>query len=1168
VKIVAGFIASICLLLISSVKAQFVVSSSDVDPCNCSGSVSFTPSSSLNYSYTLFGSDDLPNQIGSTQTGTATITSLCPSVYHMVVTYANGTIEDHYFEVSAGNNSIGQAHRVVLCLEDYTVGNSVLPFDLTPEIGTFVPGGTWYTPGGLIIANADIAALPTSTLSSGWYTYVVNTGGCTTTSGIYLQANNTGLTTTYVICETYEPFEMLDFMQGTPDTIGQWYDNNFNLIPGGIYNPATMDDALFTYLIDNLTGCQPVYRAMFVDEQTQRTAGTSASIMVCQGSSPFNLLNQLLDSPDDGGIWTGPSNITPAGYDIFNPSTMQQGVYTYTINSVAPCSTQSSTLTLTYTQDNPSGLSASVQLCSTAGPLDMMNALNGNPLIGGTWTNGAGEIVDGTFAPGSEPAGNYEYYYPNVGCNPASSILSISVEAPVNAGSNGTATICQTDNSFNLNSMLSSNATSGGIWQSGANGISNVYVPVNSGSFNFTYRVDAQTCADDQASFTVYVQPAVAAPLSQTIYLCSLGAQVDLRDYFSGLANVFFEDLSGALVSSLFNPANENSIILEVVNPSGNTCPDQEGLLTIEVLQPVIDDAIIPVEVCRSNLQFDLNTTLPAAAVGMGTWLDVSGNPHSNLVGIDFIGTESYVYEVIQPIDCGGEHLQIDLITFTPNDAGADVSHVFCYTDNPAELSDLLPTAQLGLGQWYFNGTAFNSASFDPGSDASGTYIYRIPPNGPCPADEALANLNVQMGINYTAGNDVHVCAGSSSQTLGGMPAPGAVYNWSPSSGLSNVNSPQPSVEIAGTVNQTSTIIYTVFADDGICTFTDYVSVTVEPSPTINLDSSYDICFGETLTLSNAVGEECVWTPANLFEDITASNPTIQPAASVYIGVEATSDFGCTANAYSQINVNPLPALITDATPIAGCQPIHLAINPTAESQFIDHIVWNISGIGTLVSDSLHIDLHNAGVYDVEAVAVSESGCVSTAFFEEIAEVYPSPVAHFVVSPGELTTLQPEAEFTNHSIGAMVYQWSFDGLDESSDLNPTYTFPNERSDNFFVCLIATNNYGCTDTTCRYVYMDAEYVVFAPSAFTPDSDGDNDFWKPVIRGFDTTGYELSIFNRWGDRVFFSQDPSEPWTGDVDNGSFFGQNEVYNWRLKLLVSNSAEELYFTGSIVLIR
>jgi gliding motility-associated-like protein len=245
-----------------------------------------------------------------------------------------------------------------------------------------------------------------------------------------------------------------------------------------------------------------------------------------------------------------------------------------------------------------------------------------------------------------------------------------------------------------------------------------------------------------------------------------------------------------------------------------------------------------------------------------------------------------------------------------------------------------------------------------------------------------------------------------------------------------------------------------------------------------------------------------------------------------------------------------------------------LEIVPSSESQYVDQIIWNVAGLGTFVGDSLSVSLLNAGIYDVEAIAVSENNCVSNLFMEEVAEVYPSPVAHFTISPNELTTLEPEAEFSNHSTGEATYHWWFNGLAESTETNPTFTFPNERSDNFYVCLDATNQYGCSDTTCRYIYMDAEYVVFAPNAFTPDGDGDNDIWKPVIRGFDTAGYALSIFNRWGERVFYTENPDEPWTGDILNGEYFGQNEVYNWRLQLRVDYSVEEINFTGSIVLMR
>ena len=1174
VKFVERVIALFLLLLSTSAWATFTVSPSAADACICSGSVTYTPSSGATYSYQLFDLDDLPIQSGQNQNNTLTLSNLCPSVYHLVITYTNGNIEDDYFEVSAGPVSTGDAHKVILCRENYLSGSSPIPYDLIPELSSFAPGGTWYTPNGLIIAPGDLNSLTVANMRSGWYTYVTQVGACEVVSGVYIQSNNPGIATVYLICETYSSFNMTDFMAGNPDTIGQWYSGAFSPANevSGIFDPATMNSQDFTYVISDLSGCLPSVSQITIDEVSQLSGGSSASVMVCSGSSPFNMLAQLAGTPDDGGVWTGPAGntINPPGSDIFNPNPIinPSGIYTYSIAPSAPCVTQTSTLTITYTNDNPSGLSASVELCSTTANLDMLNALNGNPVAGGTWTAPNGQVVTGDFSPTTQPAGNYQYYYPNVGCSPSNSVLSISVEAPVNAGSNGSENICLTDNTFLLSSMLSSNATPGGSWYYNNAVIPDNFIATLAGSYPVQYRVEAQVCPDDQASFTVNVQPSVAEPIDQSIYLCSLGSQVDLRSYFPTLTNVFFQTPGNVLVSDFFDPAVQNSTVLEVVNPSGNTCPDQGGQLTIEVLYPVIDDATVPREVCRSALPFNLNTNLPAAAIGMGTWLDINDNPVSNLVSIDFLGTESYVYEVIQPITCGGERLQIDLITFAPNDAGNDASEIYCYTDSPELLTDLLPGAQAGGGSWYYNNNPFNASVFNPASNASGNYIYRIPANGPCPADEAVLSVTVQQGINYSAGNDVHVCAGSLDQYIGSNPATGAVYSWTPTSGLSNATSPQPLVNIPSVVNQPSTTVYTVFADDGICTFTDYVSVIVEPNPVINLNASYDICFGENLTFTDAVSASCIWSPYNLFDDPTSGSPTFQSAASVCIHVDATSDFGCTSSADSEINVNPLPILISQPSPAIGCKPVHLFIEPSSESQNIDEIVWNVSGLGTFIGDSLDLELTTPGMYDVAATAVSEFGCVSNLFLEEVAEVYPSPIAHFTISPGELSTLAPEAEFTNHSVGAIMYDWTFSGLGESTEENPTFTFPNERSDNFFVCLDVVNNFGCHDTTCRSVYMDAEYAVFAPGAFTPDGDGDNDVWKPVIRGFDTTSYELSIFNRWGDRVFFSNNPDEPWTGGVMDGGFFGQNEAYNWRLKLRVDYSADEIFFDGSIVLIR
>lgn len=1170
-------------------SAQFSITPSDADPCLCTGSIMYTPpSGAINYSYYLLDQHDDIIEQGTNINGGLTLSNLCPSVFHIVITQANGTIQDHYFNVAAGSSSTGNAHSINMCLEQYpNVGTT---YDLTPEISTFSPGGTWYNPDGLILPDASLSTIavwqqtnPSNlnetelTFDNGWYTYTTSVGGCDVTSGIYIQTNDVGLTTTYVICETYEPFDMTDFLQGTPDTIGQWFDSNNNIVPGGIFDPATMSEALFTYVISNLSGCSPVFRSMYVDEQTQRSAGEDGEVLVCSGSSNFNMLQYLEGNPDDDapnvnndGYWTLPSgaNLMPLGNDMFSPSSMQAGVYTYITNSAAPCLTQSATLTISFTNYNPSGLSAPAQMCSIDGPLNMLTALGGVPLAGGTWTNSSGATVDGTFNPLTEPAGNYSYYYPNVGCNPGSSILSISVEAPKNAGSDNTETICQSDPNFNLNTILSANASNGGTWAMGANTISNIYDPVNSGVFNFTYTVDGNACPDDVAYFTVYVQPSVADPISQSIYLCSLQDPVDMASYFPALANVYFEDLSGTLLNYTFDPELQPSTVINVINPSGNACPDQEGQLTINVVYPLIENGSSSVDLCRNSDIFDLNSTIPALAVGQGTWSDINGNPVSNLIPVNFTGTQTFAYDVIQAIQCGGEHRDVSLVAFEPNDAGSDASDIFCYTDGPQLLSALLPISAQVSGEWYYNGMAYNSGLFDPGNNSSGNYIFRIPANGPCPADEATLALTVQQGINYTAGSDIHVCAGSPFQILGSSPVPGTTFEWSPASGLSNPNSAQPSVDIPAQVLQSSTVTYSVFADDGICTFTDYVDVTTEPNPIVDLQSGYDICFGEFLTLPNPANIQYQWTPFNLFDDPNSASPTIQPTASVYIGVTATNSFGCVTQAQSQIEVNPLPLLMLNPIPTSGCPPLEIQLIPDTASSNVDQIVWTIAGVGTYISDTLNASLNLPGNFDVQATAISEHNCISSYFYEEVAEVFPRPVAHFSITPMEISTLEPEAEFTNHSVGAINYHWEFDQYGSSEEQNPSFAFPNERSDNFRNCLIVGNEFGCFDTTCRSVYMNAEYAVFASNAFTPDNDGDNDVWKPTIRGFSTEGYELVICNRWGDVVFGTNDPDAVWTGEYRNGEYFGNNEVYNWQLKLRKKFTTEDMIFRGNLILIR
>jgi gliding motility-associated-like protein len=117
-------------------------------------------------------------------------------------------------------------------------------------------------------------------------------------------------------------------------------------------------------------------------------------------------------------------------------------------------------------------------------------------------------------------------------------------------------------------------------------------------------------------------------------------------------------------------------------------------------------------------------------------------------------------------------------------------------------------------------------------------------------------------------------------------------------------------------------------------------------------------------------------------------------------------------------------------------------------------------------------------------------------------------------------------------------------------------------------LQVANQFGCVASICRQVFIPGEFWIFAPNAFTPDGDGINDVFLPLLRGFDPENYALSIYNRWGEQIFITTDPAMPWLGQNKQGNHFVQNEVFIWQVVVNDAYSAETMKFTGHVSIIR
>jgi gliding motility-associated-like protein len=128
--------------------------------------------------------------------------------------------------------------------------------------------------------------------------------------------------------------------------------------------------------------------------------------------------------------------------------------------------------------------------------------------------------------------------------------------------------------------------------------------------------------------------------------------------------------------------------------------------------------------------------------------------------------------------------------------------------------------------------------------------------------------------------------------------------------------------------------------------------------------------------------------------------------------------------------------------------------------------------------------------------------------------------------------------------------------------NGTYAFSDGGT--FQIVQTVVSPEGCASTSVREVVVNGT-LFCAPTAFTPDGDGLNDVWLPVARGM--TRYAMMIWNRWGQRIWSTNDPEEPWLGQKQNGSHFVPNDVYHWEVSYLDQLSYPRVH-RGTVIVAR
>ena len=342
----------------------------------------------------------------------------------------------------------------------------------------------------------------------------------------------------------------------------------------------------------------------------------------------------------------------------------------------------------------------------------------------------------------------------------------------------------------------------------------------------------------------------------------------------------------------------------------------------------------------------------------------------------------------------------------------------------------------------------------------------------------------------------------------------GTSYSWSLGNGYTSTAS---NFNYAFNTPGTYTVSLVATSGNG-CSGNKSEQINIYPNP-VPAFSSNEVCqsaqtlFNNQSSISAGSINSYSWSfgdnqQSNQFNPIhTFSSPGTFNAV-----MTATSDQGCAANVIRPVVVHPNPTAIFSAG-MQGCGPLSAVFNGNSSisTGVIAGTLWNF-GDGEISTDSNPNHIYTqSGTYDVTYTVVSDFGCIAANVQPNVITVFPKPLADFVADPMITDILMPVIHFQNQSQDYTTYQWTFgDGTFTNTELNPTHTFSDTGS--YSAMLVTVNSFGCRDSVLRIIDVRLHSTLYIANCFTPNGDGNNDFFRPVHTNMEEI--KVWVYDRWG------------------------------------------------------
>ena len=628
-------------------------------------------------------------------------------------------------------------------------------------------------------------------------------------------------------------------------------------------------------------------------------------------------------------------------------------------------------------------------------------------------------------------------------------------------------------------------------------------------------------------------------PLSATwtapTSLCSSAQPINLYTLVTGSPLGYFTGLG--VEDGFFNPAglSENAVISYVVGSGSCLIENQQ---TIVVQQSGNPSWTAPASICSGAEPIDLAALVTGSVGGIFSGSGVTGtifNPQGlsgNVVVTYQVGSGSCLVESQQTIN-----------VLPGGDPSWNSPGNLCNPTNPITLSDLV-TGTPG-GTWSGLGVA-GSIFFPDGLSGPIQITYSVG-SGQC-ASQLAQTITIISSVNAPiVPASLTFCQGQVASPIDAGVLPGANVTWFSDAALSTIifqgNGFLPPANISATYYVTQNIASCASSASSIA-----VSFEPAPAPPVT-QTAVVFCTGQAIPLLSASASGIInWYNDAGLTQILATGTSYQPDNSVGNDIFVQTVEGNCASEAIEIT-------LTEAAPVSA---EILYEGNTAFCDFQPIVLNSASPSGNLWSTGetmQSITITEAGTYTLTVTGTCNSDNAVQTFVDNGVD------ASFSLSVSEgLAPLTTTASIT--SSNADVSTFSLSGDNQIVTDNLPFTIQNEGT--YTLTLISSNDEGCIDSVSREITVISGVLeVSIPNSFTPNGDGFNDAFKPVIKGLEEIN--LVIFNRYGNQVASWKQEIVNWDGSHNGTS--SPDGVYFYVL-MGKDYSGAEVERTGSITILR